>query len=44
VAALTSREEIDVPDDDYERGQQDGWIAKMREEGWPTTREEAMEH
>jgi hypothetical protein len=30
----------DEPSDDYERGYLDGWVERMREQGWPTSRSE----
>jgi hypothetical protein len=36
-SALPDHEEPE-PDDDYERGKRNGWLDRMREEGWPTSR------
>jgi hypothetical protein len=36
-------EALDEPEDEFERGRLDGWVERMREEGWPTTRAEVDE-
>jgi hypothetical protein len=37
VSSLRGTEQAWEPEHEFERGERDGWEARMKEEGWPTS-------